>query len=821
MTLRPDSAGSSKTTLPGDTPGTPAYMSPEQAAGDIDRLGLSSDVYSLGATLYCLLTGRAPVEDGDIEAVLDKVRRGEFPPPRAVNRAIDPAMEAICLKAMALVPEGRYRSPIALADDIEHWLAGEPVSAYPENRTERVTRWMGRHRSAVRAALVTSLIVSVVAISFAFFLEQARRQEHKARKNEQLALVQVQKARTTEALALTDAQRQRDLAEESYRVAREAMDELDEIANTPTSGEEDSRKRLAMIKAVLTERTALLPDPIANLNLDFEAKDPPPKKLSAKPNGWDIDGDGYDIHLDPTAARSGRQSLRIRFKQGSMGRIGQASREISVATAAGKQVRVSGYIKTEGISTGYAGLWCRVDSREGTIALHTMGERYDHVDPKTGVPIWNDNLKGRGVRGTTPWARFQIELRLASGATRLVFGGLLTGDGTAWFDDLAIEVDGRPLASAVAALPMPRPSADLNLGFEVDEPKLETPKGWRVSGRGSSPSVGGGKGYESELDATTARSGRQSLRVRSTGERGEGQFGVFGQRIPASVAAGKRVRVSGHIKTDGITEGYAGLFCRIDGQYDTTLAGDNMAVRWEYGGVQKRDDRGVRGTTAWKHYQIALDVPARATIITFGGLLTGDGTAWFDDLAIEVDGRPLARSLAYEPTREQVVSGLTKEYHPWNFSVDQPAHWTTLNTRDVSVEGKALFAWRTQPQNEVVIFILKETQAHNPRILLNQFALAVRQAYKAEVKAAEVKAVAGMRAMWLVFTSKGTGRMVDGVGDIPTTQHRVEIPREKDRLVLMLTSPTDRYPAALKEFEAMLKTLKVEGTQTKEQAEAQ
>ena len=112
-TLRPDSAGSGDSTRPGETRGTPAYMSPEQAAGDLDRLGLSSDVYSLGATLYCLLTGQAAVhlrversEGRDLDVVLGKVRRGEFPPPRAVNRAIDPALEAICLKAMALVPEG-------------------------------------------------------------------------------------------------------------------------------------------------------------------------------------------------------------------------------------------------------------------------------------------------------------------------------------------------------------------------------------------------------------------------------------------------------------------------------------------------------------------------------------------------------------------------------------------------------------------------------------------------------------------------------------------------------------------------------------------
>ena len=111
------------------------YMSPEQAAGRLDRLGPASDVYSLGATLYSLLTGRPPVEDRDVGSVLQQVQRGDFPPPRQVNAAVPPALEAICLKAMALRPEDRYASARALADDVEHWLADEPVAAYREPRS--------------------------------------------------------------------------------------------------------------------------------------------------------------------------------------------------------------------------------------------------------------------------------------------------------------------------------------------------------------------------------------------------------------------------------------------------------------------------------------------------------------------------------------------------------------------------------------------------------------------------------------------------------------------------------------------------------------
>ena len=102
-------------------------MSPEQAEGRLDQVGPLSDVYSLGATLYCLLTGKPPIDETDVGEALRRVQRGEFPPPRAVRPSIPPGLEAICLKAMALKPEDRYPSARALADEIEHWLADEPV----------------------------------------------------------------------------------------------------------------------------------------------------------------------------------------------------------------------------------------------------------------------------------------------------------------------------------------------------------------------------------------------------------------------------------------------------------------------------------------------------------------------------------------------------------------------------------------------------------------------------------------------------------------------------------------------------------------------
>ncbi len=128
-TLMPSAASGTADTLPGSALGTPAYMSPEQARGDLKHLGARSDVYSLGATLYCLLTGKPPLENQDVGAMLRAAQTGDFPPPRKLDATIDGPLEAVCLKAMALRPEDRYATPRLLADDIERWMADEPVSA--------------------------------------------------------------------------------------------------------------------------------------------------------------------------------------------------------------------------------------------------------------------------------------------------------------------------------------------------------------------------------------------------------------------------------------------------------------------------------------------------------------------------------------------------------------------------------------------------------------------------------------------------------------------------------------------------------------------
>jgi serine/threonine-protein kinase len=161
------STGSDETAA-GTAVGTPAYMSPEQARGIAETVGPASDVYGLGATLYHVLTGHAPLE-GSAQDVMERARLGAFPRPRSLRRDVPRALEAVVMKAMAPRPGNRYRSARDVAEDIERWLADEPVSAWHEPWAFRARRWLGRHRvalTAVTAALALTTVVLGACVLF-------------------------------------------------------------------------------------------------------------------------------------------------------------------------------------------------------------------------------------------------------------------------------------------------------------------------------------------------------------------------------------------------------------------------------------------------------------------------------------------------------------------------------------------------------------------------------------------------------------------------------------------------------------------------------
>jgi erythromycin esterase-like protein/beta-lactamase regulating signal transducer with metallopeptidase domain len=147
--------------------------------------------------------------------------------------------------------------------------------------------------------------------------------------------------------------------------------------------------------------------------------------------------------------------------------FGSATGSFPVEVAAGKRVRFSGYIKTEGV-TGYAGFWWRVDGPSGVLAFA--------------------NLQDRAPKGTTDWKRYELEIPVAADARNINFGSLLSGEGTAWFDGLSVELDGQPYTD------------NSLFDFDFELPSL---KGFAA----------GPAGYRAQLDKEVFRSGKQSLRM--------------------------------------------------------------------------------------------------------------------------------------------------------------------------------------------------------------------------------------------------------------------------------------------------------------------
>jgi serine/threonine-protein kinase len=195
----PSLSNSNSPTQMGAVIGTPAFMSPEQAEGRWDLVGPASDVYSLGATLYVLLTGQRPFQANHVGAIVDQVKRGDFLPPRQCKKDLPRALEAICLKAMARLPENRYGTPLDMAADLEHWLADEPVSAWREPWTVRVRRWLGRHRTMVAAAAAT-VLMATVSLAMATWLSMEAKARAQATAKELAAAVQNERAAKNLAL---------------------------------------------------------------------------------------------------------------------------------------------------------------------------------------------------------------------------------------------------------------------------------------------------------------------------------------------------------------------------------------------------------------------------------------------------------------------------------------------------------------------------------------------------------------------------------------------------------------------------------------------
>jgi WD40 repeat protein len=182
-------AGEGGVTQSGAIVGTPSYMAPEQARAE-KQLTTAVDVYSLGAVLYELLTGRPPFQAATPLDTLLQVLEREPVPPRSIRPQVGRDLETICLKCLHKEPARRYESAAALAEDLQRWLNGEPIVARSAGRLERLAKWVKR-RPAVTALLTA--VVLLVAVGFPVVTWKWRESLH----NEREATAQLRRAETS------------------------------------------------------------------------------------------------------------------------------------------------------------------------------------------------------------------------------------------------------------------------------------------------------------------------------------------------------------------------------------------------------------------------------------------------------------------------------------------------------------------------------------------------------------------------------------------------------------------------------------------------
>ncbi len=219
MPIVPSSGSTAAPTMPGSTIGTPEYMSPEQAEGDVDGLGPATDVYSLGATLYCLLVGQAPIVGRTRDETVERVKRGEIDRPRSIDPTVSRALEAICVKAMALRPDQRYQSAARLADDIERWLADEPVAAYPDPLPTRVARTLRKNRTATMVTAASVLVAMIGLLG----INQVTRAKNREIQQKNFALEEGQQQLAESNRQLTETNTQLTTSQEQLRANVESF----------------------------------------------------------------------------------------------------------------------------------------------------------------------------------------------------------------------------------------------------------------------------------------------------------------------------------------------------------------------------------------------------------------------------------------------------------------------------------------------------------------------------------------------------------------------------------------------------------------------
>lgn len=276
-------------TMAGTVLGTPAYMAPEQVDSQWGPVDERTDIYCLGGTLYTILTGQPPRSGDSVGEVIRKVLQESVPRPREVNPRVSKSLEAICLKAMAAERSQRYASAKELADDVQHYLADEPILARQDRIPQKLMRWVRRNRALVTAASVLLATVTIALALGNFFLQQQQAQTLAARNQAQRLAAEMTYNR---GLLLC----------QQGRIAPGLLWMAEALAMSQDQPEleEILRQSMASWATQLTPLTEILEPEEGLISLDFNPNQP--LLMTAHGDGkvqfWDLDGRRQDRTLE-------------------------------------------------------------------------------------------------------------------------------------------------------------------------------------------------------------------------------------------------------------------------------------------------------------------------------------------------------------------------------------------------------------------------------------------------------------------------------------------------------------------------------------------
>lgn len=233
-------------TATGQVLGTPGYMPPEQVNGHSELVGPLADVYSLGATLYCLLSGRPPFQAATAVETMLQVLKVNPVPPRQLNPAIPQDLETICLKCLEKTPAQRYATAQELADELGRFLRGETIQARPVSRAEWLRRWCVRNPLVAGLgglALVLLISGTVISSSFAWLASQ---RAVRAEEGTRIAIGMLE----TVVIEMQDRLRSIPAAREArLQILKQSLKEMDTLANLQVQSD-----RLDLSRAVVLTR---------------------------------------------------------------------------------------------------------------------------------------------------------------------------------------------------------------------------------------------------------------------------------------------------------------------------------------------------------------------------------------------------------------------------------------------------------------------------------------------------------------------------------------------------------------------------------------